>query len=364
MKILLIGPYPPPHGGISVHVYELRRRLHMAGIDCRVVNIDPRALDSPEYLCVRGGTSLLRTLVQYARRAWTLHVHINGHNHKSWLIALAAGIAGVFGPGNVLTLHSGLIPDYLAPGRSAARSLSRITCSLYQRIIAVGPEVRDALLSLDLPDSRIAVLPAFIYAQPDKNGGIELPSWKDRRPLISTALCFRPEYGFNVLVEAIDQLRGRYPDLLCLVMGSGEEHLQAQRLIAERGLGKWIVLLGNVDHGKCLSLIGRADIFVRTTFGDGDANSVREALQLGRRVVASNVGHRPPGVDLFRAGDAGDLAAKLEQAWLRPNPTALPARAPDRDGVESLIEMYESLNGSRSQKEYGKTQSLAQHAHQ
>jgi len=45
-------------------------------------------------------------------------------------------------------------------------------------------------------------------------------------------------------------------------------------------------------------------VFVRPTLADGDAVSVREALALGRVVVASAVGERPAAARLFPAGDA------------------------------------------------------------
>jgi hypothetical protein len=38
MKILLVGPYPPPHGGVSVHVWGIHRRLTEAGVPCRVLD--------------------------------------------------------------------------------------------------------------------------------------------------------------------------------------------------------------------------------------------------------------------------------------------------------------------------------------
>src|SRR5205823_6671040 len=46
VKLLLIGPYPPPHGGISVHVAEAKRQLDERGICCRVLNLDRRAPES------------------------------------------------------------------------------------------------------------------------------------------------------------------------------------------------------------------------------------------------------------------------------------------------------------------------------
>src|SRR5215475_13470753 len=102
MKVLLIGPYPPPHGGVSVHVCEAARQLRAAGVECEVVNIDPHAPPSGDYVAIRGGFSLFLTLVGFARKGWTLHVHSNGHNVKSWLVAMTAGVAGWFGSGNVL----------------------------------------------------------------------------------------------------------------------------------------------------------------------------------------------------------------------------------------------------------------------
>ena len=200
MKILLIGPYPPPHGGVSVHVYEARRQLRLAGIECRVVNVDPRAPQSDDYVSIRGGLHLLFLLTRFARNGWTLHAHTNGHNRKSWLVALIAGLAGRLGPGSLLTLHSGLAPAYIAKGRVGPRLLARSVCLLYRRVIAVAPEVREAVLSLGLPAGRVGVLPAFLFTAPSGVEAPELQEVEGRKPLLAATLSFRPEYGFELLV--------------------------------------------------------------------------------------------------------------------------------------------------------------------
>ena len=105
-------------------------------------------------------------LTRFARNGWTLHAHTNGHNHKSWLVALTAGLAGRFGPGSLLTLHSGMAPAYLAKGRAGRRLLARSVCLLYRRVIAVAPEVREAVLSLGLAPDRVRLLPAFLLTAP------------------------------------------------------------------------------------------------------------------------------------------------------------------------------------------------------
>jgi len=345
MKILLVGPYPPPHGGVSVHVLELRRQLQLSEIDCQVVNVDPRAPASDNFISIRGGADLFRTLLDFARKGWILHVHTNGHNRKSWLVALTAGLAGLPGPGSMLTLHSGMAPAYLAHGRVSARLLARLVCSLYRRVIAVAPEVRTTVLSLGVPAARVELLPAFLFTAPSPAELPELRMVEGRRPLLASTLFFRREYGFELLVEAIDRLRCEHPEIACLVMGSGERQAEAMQLLTKRRLENCIYLLGNVPHQKCISVMSRCDLLVRPALADGDASSVREALSLGVPVVASDVGNRPAGTVLFRTGDLDDLVSKIEETWSRPH--LPPGNYQATGNFKSLLDIYGSLEKPR-----------------
>jgi glycogen(starch) synthase len=359
MKIVLVGPYPPPHGGISVHLYKVRQQLQKMGIRCRVVNVDPRAWESDQYTKVSGGVGLFFKLFRFSRRGWTLHVHTNGHNLKSWLIALTAGLAGMSGPGNVLTLHSGLVPDYLAPRRLGARWLARLSCFFYARVIAVSPKIEEALISAGVPANRIEVLSSFLPVSPPRDR-FPLPTAEGRRPIVGTTLFFRPEYAFPLLVEALDQLRCRYPAIACMVMGSGEQQAQAEELVAKRGLRKFIFFLDNLEHERCLSVISQCDLFVRPALADGDANCIREALALGVAVVASTAGFRPPEAILFRSGNADDLALKIDETLSRPPTLSTVATAPESGGgLERLIGVYASLQEGGNDE---KPQPLTPHA--
>lgn len=339
MKLLLIGPYPPPHGGVSVHIYEACRQLRAEGIECRVVNTDRNAPPSPEYLRVSGASGLVRLLVRHARAGWTIHFHTNGHNAKSRLTALLGGLAGRLGPACLLTLHSGMMPGYLR-GSGRRRLLARTCCALYGRVIAVSPRLRDALLALGLPPWQLDMQPAFLLpASPPVQVPPALASMvKGRRPLLSTALFFRPEYGFDLLLEAVLRLRARYPSIGCVVMGSGEERAEAERLIGEAGLQRHVLLAGNVSHETCLALLAASDVFVRPTLTDGDAISVREAVALGVPAVASAVGTRPAEAILFPAGNANELVAAIEGALTKPRRES--AADSGAGGIGWLIDIY------------------------
>jgi len=329
MKILLVGPYPPPHGGVSVHVAEIERELISAGVPCKVLDSN-RASHSSEFCAALG---------RYALQGWTIHLHTNGHNRKSWLLALACGLAGKLGGGCVLTLHSGLAPEYLSPAFRWRRKFAALVSSLYTRVICVNTAIRDTLVSLNVAAERLDVAPAYIGSlRPMASLDPALTLWmRHHQPLFSTALFFRPEYGFDLLLNGIVRLRGQHPSLGCMVMGSGEQRAQAESLVRAAGLGDHIRMLGDVDHETCLSLISQSDVFLRTTLQDGDSISVREAIAQGVPVVASRVGTRPAGAILFQPGDVSDMLAGIQQAIDagRPEFAAVQSGCMDR-----LMEVY------------------------
>jgi glycosyltransferase involved in cell wall biosynthesis len=171
-----------------------------------------------------------------------------------------------------------------------------------------------------------------------------LRGWIDgHRPLVSTALFFRPEYGFELLVDALERLRADFPSLGCLVLGDGEGAAAAGRALARRDARDWVLLAGDVPHPLCLALIARSDLFVRPALADGDAISVREALALSVPVVASDAGPRPAGVTLFASGERDALAARIGERLRAPRPRRASAERDEpgeRRALERLLEIY------------------------
>src|SRR5579885_2945703 len=236
LKVLLMGPYPPPSGGVSVHVLAAHKLLTEAGLSCQVLNL-PEPSRAKGAARLRHWARLVRSLRRRAKQGWIIHVHINGHNWKSWAVAAIGGVSGSAAAGRILTLHSGMVAKYLGTASAWRRALAAFACARFTRIVCVTTEIRAALLSLGVPIERTEILPAYLGAVPRKQG-IEdwLLSWiREHSPVISTALFFRPEYGFRLLVEAVSRLRSRYPRLGCLVMGSGEEQTEAEQSIEKQG---------------------------------------------------------------------------------------------------------------------------------
>ena len=75
---------------------------------------------------------------------------------------------------------------------------------------------------------------------------------------------------------------------------------------------------------------------IRGTFSDGDSLSVREALMLRKKVIATDCVDRPAGVTLFKYNDADTLFKAL----------ATDTQTLDNeyeDVVETLMRLYDNM---------------------
>jgi len=290
--------------------------MRQMGLQGNVLNIQPRASSSASYIKVSGGFDLIVQLARHVLDDWTLRVHINGHNPKSWFVALLCGVATQFGCGGTVTVHSGMAPEYLRNTNAWRRMAARLACVMYDRVVCVNEEIGDAVAWLGIPRHRLEIKPAFMpVSKVDSALPEQIDLWMKRHPVfLSVTLSFRPEYGFGLLIDAMSRLNKRHPELGCLVMGSGEDRTAAEELIRVRRLGETVFLAGDLDHQLCLTAMSHSAVFVRPTFRDGDSISVREAMSMGVPVVASNVGTRPEGSLLFEAGNVEALISQVEEA--------------------------------------------------
>jgi glycogen(starch) synthase len=333
-KVLLVGDYPPPYGGLSVQVASLRHRLAMRpDTEVRVLDIGARRRERrADCLPTTGPLGLATTILSHARRGFTPHVHTNGHNPKSWLLLLGcAAVAAVGGRRAVVSLGSGSMPAYLAAAGGAMRAVARAGLRAAAVVIVRNQRALTALEALGLPAHKLTVLPGFYGVAPEEIGQppAEVAPFRDgHQPLIGAISTRGPEYGIPLLLDAAARLRPKHPRLGLLLLGP-------DRL--EEGCPPWALPVGECERPALLGAMRQLDVFVRPTYFDGDASSVREALALGVRVVASDTDFRPDGVWRFPCGDADALAATIEAAL-----TGAASRV-DSSALSALLAIYDRV---------------------
>jgi glycogen synthase len=332
-RILLVGDYPPPYGGLSIQIAALRRRLRALGDDVQVLDIGVHRRERrPECLPVRGPVELAGALLREAGRGATIHVHTNGHNPKSWMVASVCALAGLrAGRRSVVSLGSGLMPAFVQSTHAALRALVRLTLAACGAVIVRNETARATLAALTATPDAVRVLPGFYGVAPEDVGDVPDDTARfarDHRPLIGMISSPGPEYGLALMVDAAARLRARHPTLGLILAGADQ--------LAD-GQPHWIHGTGELPHASVLAVMRGLDVFVRPTYFDGDASTVREALALGVRAVASDTHFRPAGTRVFPRGDADALASTIEEALAHR-----PLQA-DSSALPDLLEIYDVL---------------------
>jgi glycosyltransferase involved in cell wall biosynthesis len=338
-KVLIVGDYPPPYGGVSVSVAALHRQLSARrDTEVRVLDIGiHRREQRPECVPVFGGLDFARKLLRHAARGFTIHVHTNGHNVKSWVVAalcVAAGLRGRYR--TVVSLGSGAMPSFLSRAGTGVRALVKLTTAGASELVVTNDASRAALVAHGAAPGKIAVLPWFYGVARDEVGTLPDSAadfTRAHRPLIGAMATLGPEYGLPLLIDAAARLRPRHPELGVVLMGPDR---------FDDDLPEWVLAMGELHRPELLATLGALDVFVRPTYFDGDAMSIREAFALGVRVVASDTDFRPDGVRLFPRGDADALASAIDGVL------SSPAARVDSTSLPALLALYDGLSSGRA----------------
>jgi glycosyltransferase involved in cell wall biosynthesis len=201
-----------------------------------------------------------------------------------------------------------MVPDYLGSKGRWRRLAAAAACRCFGEITCVNTRILRSIEALGIPQNRLRVEEAFLGVKHEKSDlAPSIEEWLRRhRPIIAATGLPSPEYGIPLLIGAVRRLASQHQDVGLVAIGLGT------------GVGgsysslEGVMMPGDIPHQQCLTLISRADVFVRPTFADGDSISVREALALGVPVIASDCVSRPADAVLFKSGNEDDLIAKIK----------------------------------------------------
>jgi glycogen synthase len=326
-RVLLVGDHPPPNGGVATHVEELFHALRARGAACSVLDIGKGQLPAQGVIPAGGIARFSALLASHAARGYRIHVHTSGANPRSWMLAQACAAAGRLSGGALITLHSGLGPAWLLES-PARRTMARAVLSQFARVIAVSGPIRDVLGQCGVREVEVvsAFLREFVTPGAPPEGLLELRA--KASPLYCAMVAPRPEYGQEILLRAFTEVRARLPGAALALYGPASDSVHEDGVRA----------FGELHRAQALALMAACDVFVRPTLADGDSVSVREALALGRQVVATSVGHRPREVRLVPPGDAPALAQALLASTAETGARPLPSPAPEN--LERILSFY------------------------
>jgi glycogen synthase len=347
MRVVQLGPFPPPHGDVQTNLVAIRDYVRRQGSSCAVINITRhRQAERDEVYYPKSSAELIWNL--FHRRYDIVHLHIGG-GVPLRVQALALAATSVPWAKAILTLHSGGFPSSPEGRAATPKSFLAFVLRRFNFVIGVNDEMIEFFVRLGIPRARTRlILPhAVATAEIAESLPEPLASFFSNHDQVLVAVCgLEPEYDIPRQVEAMEFVLRRFPNAGLAILGSGSQKEILEKQIATCPYRDHILMCGDVPHRVTLKAIAESDALLRTTLYDGDAISIREALYLGTPVIATDNGMRPEGVRLIPIGSTDSLVTAIEQL-LNERVIHGPASERDDENLAAVFSLYREARGEK-----------------
>ena len=356
LQVLLLGPYPPPHGGVQTNLVAIQEFLSKHGLLCSVINLHRHRTGTGER--VYHPSSAIQLLKLMLRLRYNIvHLHIGGEV-TGRLLGLSFLCCMLPWAKAILTFHSGGYPTSLQGRSVRSWCLRGIIFRRFDRIIAVNQEIVQLFRRFGVRKERIRLIAPHAIPNIDSNatlGGGLAEFYATHHPVLLSVGLLEPEYDVPLQIEALGILQDKFPRAGLAVIGSGSMEKTLLAMIEETTYRGDIMLCGDVPHQSTIRAITEADVLLRTTWYDGDSVAVREALHLGTPVVASDNGMRPAGVLLIRPRDIQQLSGAVERVVRSSSSTLKTIISKDAfdENLKAVVEVYNEVLSYASCQPHG-----------
>lgn len=347
MKVELWGTYPPPIGGVSIHVYRLIHNLHK--IDSSIILRDfGKSVPKPNISYVKQvHYRWLEFFLLLFRKKRVIHLHSN--NLFAFALFILLGKRHKVG----VTLHN----QNLIKETSFIRK--KIIQSFLRRAAFVVLNDDNYMLKLcsyfHCSENKFHVLPAFLPPNESEYLGLseDILLFRKLHSFVLSANAYKLRcendidiYGFDLLIQLVNSLKEKGINvglIFCLPMiGDMAYYQKCLSLIKEMNIEDNILIVQK-EMPNGFEVWKLSDLFIRPTFTDIEGISVKEALYSGTPAVASDVCKRPDEAILFENRNYKDLERKVLDFHKNRNQYRLRNISFAEHTVRQLWDIYSSL---------------------
>ena len=329
MRIGLVGPAPPPNGGMAMQTLQLRRLLNAEGQDVTLLPTNPPY--SPPWVGKLKGLRALFRLLPYCVAVWRLAgrvevIHLMANSGWSWhLFAAPVLWLGRLRRTPVIVNYRGGEAG-LFLNRSAF--WVRLSLRLARTLVVPSGYLHQVFASHGY---QCEVVPNIVDTQCFKPAAREAQASKANSFTFVITRNLEKIYAVDTALEAFSILRATCEeaaearDIRLVVAGSGPEAAALREQAESLELGPSVQFLGRLDRSAIAALYRSADALLNPSTVDNMPNSVIEALASGVPVVSTDVGgvpfiikHEETGL-LVPAGDPGAMAGAMRRLLIDKN---------------------------------------------
>jgi glycosyltransferase involved in cell wall biosynthesis len=317
-KILIIGPYPPPNGGVEIHIKRVTKKLETQKNTVSVFNTALDENNRPQSIF-----SLLKLFFKIKPDIVFLHEPTISRL-RLWITTLLKLLFKI----TFITIDHNcrILYEY----SEWNKKIFRFCMKQADKKIVIGDTTDRCYKENNVQSENYSIESAYLPPKASEEQAIlkkyplKIIEFIETHSPLLIANAFtlslykgKDLYGLDICIDLIKKLKKKSPKiglLFALATEGNEEQkaylAQMQKIIARLDLEKNICIFTN-KH-EIWPLIKKADLFVRPTLSDGHSVSVQEADDLGIPIIASNVCIRPHNTILFEKSNLADFIDKTE----------------------------------------------------
>ena len=307
LKVGVVGPLPPPSGGMANQTQQLARLLAESGMHIELVRTN--APCRPAWIeRVRGVRAFWR-LVPYTLALWrcagrvdVLHVMANSGWAWHLLAAPAIWIARLRGKPAVVNYRGGEAERFF----SRQFRWVRPTLGRASSVIVPSGFLREVFARWGV---KVEIVPNIVDLARFRPGPV-VPG----RLHLLVARNLEDIYDIPTALRAFAYVRATHPHARLSVAGSGPRRADLERLCTELGIAGAVTFTGRLDNERMAEVYRDANLLLNPALADNMPISLLEAMASGVPIISTNVGGTPYLVEdgntalLVPPGDAEAMA--------------------------------------------------------
>lgn len=315
-SVLLVSAYPPPLGGISVHVKRLESLLKKEGYYVDVFHTAQTE--------VFKGQNIIKLVTNILCGSFRI-VHVHGYPYR--ILRVIEFLKKIKKFKLYITDHNSRLFAELKYDNKKINFFKKTIESL-DYLVAVGSGILEEYrrYRVTLPDNTL-IQPSFIAPDLNEEEDIlktyprELFEFMAKHKPIITANAAEivfyngvDLYGLDMCIELASRLKREFFNIgFLFALADEDKHVEyldnMKKLIIELGIKDNFYFL--TRQKEIWPLFKKVDLMIRPTYSDGYGVSIAESLYFGCPAVASNVCTRPERTILFKSRNLDDLTRRV-----------------------------------------------------
>lgn len=320
-KVVLFGPYPPPYGGVATYVSTLDYYFRTIFNDYSLIiyseNGQFRTSDKPGFKNVYSNFNPIMTKQTVCFDSCSFFIEYP--SVKAILAWIILKIKKRFQW--IKIIHDGSLPSRYKSFSILGKLFVKLAIQIADYIVVVNREL-DTWLNNQFNVGNKTIYINSLLPIPDVEDSLEdVVNLFDQSRLYDIIICsigvFLPVYGFQDVIEAVEQIRETTEKNIGLILidggFAGDEQFKAQ-VINNR---EWIIILNRISHEQVLSILKVSQVFVRAVEFESYGLSRIEAIMCETPVIATNTGE-VRGMSVYNFGDTSTLVKIIREVLFNP----------------------------------------------